>query len=172
VFQSRAGELSIWTGCGVQAQVLPLALRAAGEGQRVALVQLLKGGISQGPDHPVRLVAGFEWYRTSTARNLDSAVEQLGESEIQAVQTLWSWICMQLPQYDLVVLDGLDLAICWGVIAEAQALQVIRGRSASVSVALCVEQIPPAFAELADILSEIRSRPRPEELFPATRVAC
>ena len=66
---SPEGQLQVHTAPyrGSFASVLSQALRAAGLGSRVMVVQLLKGGVAQGPDRRLTLCGRLQWLRPDVA---------------------------------------------------------------------------------------------------------
>jgi len=58
--------------------------------------------------------------------------------------------------YDLVVLDEINLALAYGLIPLQEALEVLRRRPAWVEVVLTGRQAPPELVELADLVTEMR----------------
>jgi cob(I)alamin adenosyltransferase len=136
--------------------VLAQALRIAGQGTPVLVVQFLKGGIGQGPQHPVKLGQHLDWLRCNFLRCID--VPDLEASELVALQELWQHtktVVFQ-GQYELVVLDELSLAIRFGLIAEAEVLEFLQLRPSQIDVILTGPEMPPAILEIADQITELR----------------
>lgn len=87
---------------GVMAQ----ALRIAGQGTPVLVVQFLKGGIGQGYDRPMQLGQQLDWIRCNIGRCIDTP--QLDDVEARSLTELWQHTQKIVNQnrYDLVVLDS------------------------------------------------------------------
>ena len=64
--------------------VMAQALREAGQGTRVLVVQFLKGGINMGHQHPMHLCQHLDWYRCNLPRCIDTP--ELEATEMQAMQ--------------------------------------------------------------------------------------
>jgi cob(I)alamin adenosyltransferase len=58
--------------------------------------------------------------------------------------------------WDLVVLDEINLALAYGLIPLEEALEALRRRPAWVEVVLTGRQAPPELVELADLVTEMR----------------
>jgi len=141
--------------------VMAQALRIAGQGTPVLVVQFLKGGISQGPQHPVRLGQNLDWIRCDLPRCIDSS--HIEESEAIALRELWSHTqaVMSMGKYSMVVLDELSLAINFGLIAEAEVLNFLKQRPAQVDVILTGPNMPQSILDIADQITELRRTRRP-----------
>lgn len=137
---------------GVMAQ----ALRSAGQGTPVLVVQFLKGGINQGHERPVRLGQHLEWIRCSVPRCIDTP--HLDEVEANSLRSLWQYTQKVVldGKYSLVVLDELSLAIHFGLIPENEVLAFIEKRPPEVDLILTGSEMPRSLLELADQVTEIR----------------
>lgn len=142
---------------GVMAQ----AMRIAGQGTPVLVVQFLKGGIGQGYDRPMQLSQNLDWIRCNMTRCIDSP--QIGEEEARSLLELWQHTRRVVEQnrYDLVVLDELSLAIRFGFIPEAEVLDFLRTRPRHVDVILTGPEMPDALLEVADQITELRRTHQP-----------
>ena len=116
--------------------VISQALHYAGQGNRVLVVQFLKGGIRQGSDRPVRLGQMLDWLRCDLPRYVDTP--ELDDTERNALQDLWTHTRSVIRDgtYRLIVLDELSLAIKFGLIAEAEVLNLLQTRSAETRLML------------------------------------
>jgi cob(I)alamin adenosyltransferase len=142
---------------GVMAQ----ALRIAGQGTPVLVVQFLKGGIRQGFQHPVQLAQHLDWMRCNLSRCIDTP--DLAEAERLALRDLWQHTQTTVAQgkYSLVVLDELSLAINFGLISEAEVLNFVQQRPSQVDLILTGPDMPPAILDIADQITELRRTHRP-----------
>lgn len=141
--------------------VMAQALRIAGQGTPVLVVQFLKGGIGQGYQHPVQLAQHLDWIRCNLARCIDSP--ELAETEQSALRDLWqhTQAIVAESKYALVVLDELSLAINFGLISEAEVLHFIKQRPSQVDVILTGPDMPQAILDIADQITELRRTHRP-----------
>jgi len=141
--------------------VIAQALRIAGQGTTVLVVQFLKGGIEQGYDHPVRLGQHLDWIRCDLPRYIDTP--ELDEAESQALMQLWHYTQEVVYQgkYSLVVLDELSLAINFGLIPQEKVLAFLEKRPSYVDIILTGPQMPQAILDVADQITEIRRTHQP-----------
>ncbi|HIK55576.1 MAG TPA: P-loop NTPase family protein [Synechococcales cyanobacterium M55_K2018_004] len=141
--------------------VMAQALRIAGQGTPVLVVQFLKGGIHQGQEHPVRLGQLLDWYRCDIPRCIDTP--QLEETDLAALHDLWDFtraVVMQ-GKYALVVLDELSLAMNFGLIPEAEVLDFLKQRPRQVDVILTGPEMPDSVLNIADQITELRRSHNP-----------
>ncbi|NJO41770.1 MAG: P-loop NTPase family protein [Cyanobacteria bacterium CRU_2_1] len=141
--------------------VMAQALRIAGQGTPVLIVQFLKGGIGQGYQHPVQLGQNLDWIRCNLPRCINSP--DIEASEAVALSELWQYTQAVVAegQYSLVVLDELSLAIHFGLLSEAEVLGFLRNRPSAVDVILTGPNMPQAILDLADQITELRRTHRP-----------
>lgn len=136
--------------------VMAQALRIAGQGTNVLVVQFLKGGIGQGEEHPVRLGQYLDWIRCDLPRYIDTP--ELDEIEHQALIKLWQHTqdVVLTGKYSLVVLDELSLAIHFGLIPLSEVLMFLNRRPSHVDIIFTGPHIPQAILDIADRVTEIR----------------
>jgi len=136
--------------------VISQALNFAGQGNRVLVVQFLKGGIRQVSDRPVRLGQPLDWLRCDLPRYIDTP--ELDDAERQALQDLWNHTrtVIRNGTYRLVVLDELSLAIKFGLIAEAEVLNLLQTRPPQIDIVLTGPDMPESILAIADQITELR----------------
>ncbi|MBF2077896.1 MAG: P-loop NTPase family protein [Synechococcales cyanobacterium T60_A2020_003] len=136
--------------------VMAQALRIAGQGTPVLVVQFLKGGIHQGVDAPVQLGQNLDWFRCNMTSCINSS--EVDEAGAIALQELWEHTQRAVLQrkYSLVVLDELSLAINFGLISEADVLAFLSKRPRDVDMILTGPEMPPSILDIADQITELR----------------
>lgn len=136
--------------------VMAQALRIAGQGTPVLIVQFLKGGIGQGHLRPVQLGQNLDWIRCDLPRCIDTP--HLEDAEAAALLELWQYTQAVVLQekYTLVVLDELSLAINLGLISEAEVLNFLKNRPTQVDVILTGPEMPQSILDTADQITELR----------------
>jgi cob(I)alamin adenosyltransferase len=141
---------------GFLTNVVSQALRVAGQGNPVLMVQLLKGGSNQGISNPTRLCQYFTWIRCNVPYCIDA--ENLNEQAIAVVQELWQHtrLVTNRGQYDLVILDEISLALSLKIIALDDVLGFLQERPKHVDVILTGPQMPDRLMGVADQVTELR----------------
>lgn len=141
--------------------VMAQALRIAGQGTSVLIVQFLKGGIRQGHNNPVQLGQNLDWIRCDLPRCINSP--NLEETETIALRELWRYMQAAVAQgkYSMVVLDELSLVMNFGLISEAEVLNFLKSRPSQVDVILTGPDMPESILNIADQITELRRTHRP-----------
>ena len=136
--------------------VMAQALRIAGQGNPVLVVQFLKGGIHQGHEKPIRLGQKLDWIRCDLPRCIDTS--HLDDTETQSLHKLWQHTqkVVSKSKYSLVVLDELSLAIHFGLISETEVLEFLVKRPPHIDIILTGAEMPKSILDLADQVTEIR----------------
>jgi len=132
-----------------------VAIRAAGHGQRVGVVQFVKGTWATGEQAALRrfdeidhVVAGdgFTWNSQDLARDIASA-----EAGWAAARAL-----IEGGEHDVVVLDELNIALRYDYLDLRPILEVLAARPAHVSVVITGRDAKPALIDAADTVTEHR----------------
>ncbi|NET30456.1 MAG: P-loop NTPase family protein [Cyanothece sp. SIO1E1] len=136
--------------------VMAQALRIAGQGTPVLVVQFLKGGIGQGIEHPVKLGQHLDWLRCNLSRCVDTP--DLEAAEALELEHLWQHTqdVVRQEKYTLVVLDELSLAINFGLISEAEVVAFLQQRPIHIDVVLTGPDMPAALLNMADQVTQLR----------------
>jgi len=153
----RKGRIIVNTGegKGKTTAALGAALRAAGHGHRVAIVQFIKGSWSTGearalkhlPNIKVtRIGSGFTWLAEDPeeprklARQAWEAAKEFGYSDC----------------YELLILDELSCALTEGYVSTNEVLEFLRNKPERLSVIITGRGAPPELIEAADTVTEMR----------------
>ncbi len=154
------GSLQLYTNPsrGPFTPVMAQALRIAGQGARVLIVQFLKGGINQGPENRLLLGSSLEWARCRLHRCIDTP--HLEPEERVALDELWHFTqeAVRSGRYNLVVLDELSLAMKLGLIPEEEVLALIDQRPISMDMVITGPEMPESLLERADLITQLRQR--------------
>lgn len=136
--------------------VMAQALRIAGQGTPVLIVQFLKGGIGQGHERPIQMGQNLDWIRCDIPRCIDNA--QIDDSEKVALQQLWEYTqkVVSTGKYSLIVLDELSLAMNFGFIPESEVLKFLAQRPPHIDIIFTGPQMPASLLDVADQITEIR----------------
>ncbi len=124
------------------------------------IAHFLKGGIHQGPDHPIHFGQHLAWLRCNVHRCITTA--DLESHELSALQDLWHHTQMLVDkgQYSLVILDELSVAIELGLIPLDEVLHFLKTRPSHVDVTLSGPHMPAIFMDMVDQVTELRHSPR------------
>lgn len=136
--------------------VMVQAMRIAEQGLPVLIMQFLKGGIDQGPEHPMSMGQNLDWVRCGSPTCIKTP--DVDDETRAAVQALWehAQLAVRGGVYGLVVLDELSLAIDYGLILEAEVLAMIKDRPSHVEIIFTGPQMPESLLEVADQVTQFR----------------
>lgn len=143
-------------GKGKTTAAIGTAVRAAGVGWRVAVLQFIKSGSWQSGEEAAcrklgidfeTLGSGFTW--DSDDLEHDKALARDAWARAEAV--------IAAGEHQLVVLDEITYLCTWGWIDTEQVVAAVRGRPSHVSVVLTGRDADPRLVEMADTASEVRS---------------
>jgi cob(I)alamin adenosyltransferase len=156
--QREKGLVLVFTGegKGKTTAALGLVLRMLGHGERVTVIQFIKGGWQPGEVAALRrfgedlhfqaLGEGFTWET------------QDRERDRQAVALAWREALPHLrdPARKLVVLDEVNVALKLGYLSVDELLAGLRQRPPLTHVALTGRGAPGALIDCADLVTEMR----------------
>ncbi len=156
--KEERGILIVFTGAGKgkTTAALGMVTRCIGHGMRVAVVQFIKGAIDTAEQRALRsfgdmvtflrLGEGYTW--ETQDRERDTKVAQAAWEK--AVEF------MQAPEYAMVVLDELNIAVQHEYIDVAQVLAAVRNRPVMQHVVITGRGAKLELMEAADLVSEMK----------------
>lgn len=155
---SKSGRILVHTGDGKgkTTAALGTAFRAAGHGQNVAIVQFLKGKWTYGELAAIqrfpniflaRMGTGFTW-------------EKEGLDEDRALsRSAWAK-CQEIAasdDYDLLVMDELNLAVDYGFVEVVEVLDFLKGKPERLSIIITGRRARQEILDAADTVTEMRA---------------
>jgi cob(I)alamin adenosyltransferase len=155
--QTEKGLLIVHTGAGKgkTTAALGMVCRAIGHGQRVSVVQFIKGAMQTGeklvfdafPDHVEfrPMGEGFTWDTQDRAR------------DIAVARQAWDVIKARIadPDWDMVVADELNIILRYDYLPLAEVLEVLVNRPEGKHVVVTGRNAPDALIEAADLVTEM-----------------
>ena len=156
----RRGLLLIHTGAGKgkTTAALGTAMRAAGNGMRVQVLQFLKGSWHYG-----ELDAAERFGNDFVIRQMGRGFVKVGGAEtdpedLKMVQAAWdeAVAAMQSGEWDLLVLDEINYAIGYGMLDPAAVAAALEARPPMLHVILTGRNAHPLLVDLADTVTEMR----------------
>jgi cob(I)alamin adenosyltransferase len=153
--QQVRGLIQVYTGDGKgkTTAALGLAMRACGQGLRIAFFQFLKNEPC-GEHFFLSRFPAFEIIQVSTENCFSGPPDKLKEEAqktlVRAEELMLSGI------YDLLVLDEICVAIHRALISSGQVLQLIDQKPVSLELVLTGRYAPPEIIERADLVTEMR----------------
>ncbi|MAV73467.1 MAG: cob(I)yrinic acid a,c-diamide adenosyltransferase [Halieaceae bacterium] len=143
-------------GKGKTSSAFGIVMRAMGYGQRVGIVQFIKGEQLSGEELFARAnLPATDFYQMGTGFTWDTQDRQ---ADIEAAERTWCEAHRMLsdPAYDLVILDELTYMLSFDYLDEATVLETIGQRPDQQSVVVTGRGGGTALQELADTVSEVK----------------
>lgn len=158
----KKGLLMVFTGDGKgkTTAALGMALRASGHGMKTLVLQFIKGNWRYGelaasdkiPEIALRpLGSGFTWLKRDLAE--DRQLAEAGWTQVEEA--------LQSGEYDLIVLDELNVALSYGLLPVDKVVQSLERRPASLHVAVTGRGAPEELIRAADLVTEMRALKHP-----------
>jgi cob(I)alamin adenosyltransferase len=157
---SRQGLILINTGPGKgkTTAALGTALRAAGNGMRVLVLQFLKGSWHYG-----ELDAVEAFGENFVLKQMGRGFVKVGGAEtdpedVRLVEEAWAEAraAIDSGEWDMVVLDEINYAIGYKMLDPAVVADALRNKPEMVHVILTGRNAHPLLVELADTVTEMR----------------
>jgi cob(I)alamin adenosyltransferase len=153
----RKGYIQVYTGNGKgkTTAALGLALRAAGAGLRVYIIQFIKKRICS--EH--RALERFS--DLITVRQSGTGFLRGGQrtkKEIEAARKGFEEVCQVIKskEYDLVILDEINVATHYGLIDINDLLELLSSKPKGVEVVLTGRYADERVIEKADLVTEMK----------------
>jgi len=147
-------------GKGKTTAALGMALRAAGHGLKVLILQFIKGAWSYGELESLKrfeeveikpVGSGFTWKKESLDEDArlaragwEQAAGAIGES-----------------RYDMIVLDELSYVLSYGLLPLESVLEVLENRPKGLHVVVTGRGAPEELVSMADLVTEMRQIKHP-----------
>ena len=143
------------TGKGKTTAALGMVCRAIGHGQRVSVVQFVKGALQTGEKVVFDAFSdqvefrpmgeGFTWNTQDRARDIATA------------RTAWEAAKARIadPDWDMVVCDELNIVLRYDYLPVDEVVAALVARPAGKHVIVTGRNAPPALIEAADLVTEM-----------------
>lgn len=161
------GLIIIYTGDGKgkTTAALGLALRAAGQGLKVQIIQFMKGQENIGE------------IKALTNCKLPIALKRFGRPgfvQSRACEPLDIYIAVQgmkffrqvlsFSDYDMIILDEVLVAIDFGLLKETALLEVLASRPPHIHLVLTGRNAPQSILNMADLVTEMKDVRHPYKM--------
>jgi cob(I)alamin adenosyltransferase len=157
----KKGLIQVYTGDGKgkTTAALGLALRAVGHGMNVLMIQFMKGKSAIGEYKAAQKLApcltilpmGRETFVSKD--NPDPKDIQIAREGFLLAQD-----AIQNKQYDVVILDEINVAVEYGLISFSDLLHLLNSKPEEVEIVLTGRNARPELLERADLVTEMVKR--------------
>jgi cob(I)alamin adenosyltransferase len=153
------GLIQVYTGNGKgkTTAALGLALRAVGQGLRVLVIQFMKGNISYGELEAARKLSPLLTI-LPMGRETFVSREHPDPEDITLAEKAFALAKEAIgnPAYELVILDEINVAVDYKLIALLDLLSLLDQKPDRVELVLTGRHAAPEVMEKADLVTEMR----------------
>jgi cob(I)alamin adenosyltransferase len=155
------GLIQVYTGNGKgkTTAALGLALRAVGHGFKVFVIQFMKGNINYGELESAKKLFP---YLTIKQMGRETFISKTNPDPIDIKMAQEGFALAEQAikngEFDIVILDEINVALDYGLIALSDLLQLIDSKPASVELILTGRNAKPEIMEKADLVTEMVER--------------
>ncbi len=153
---TRMVQVYTGNGKGKTTAALGLAMRAVGQGLKVHMIQFMKGNIDYGELKTARRLAPD---LTITQMGRESFVERDNPDEVDRE---WArkgmdlaWDLMEKGDLDVLILDEINVAVDFKLVAQEEVLSLIRRKPAGLELVLTGRYAPVEIVKAADLVTEM-----------------
>ena len=147
-------------GKGKSSSAFGVVIRALGWGHKVAVVQFIKGTWDTGEKRFFDQLDMVDWFTMGEGFTWDT---QDKDRDIAAATKAYEKACalMSSGDYDLVVLDEVNIALRYDYLDTETVLDGLKSRNGKTSVVLTGRDAKPEICDYADLVSEIQEIKHP-----------
>jgi cob(I)alamin adenosyltransferase len=144
-------------GKGKTTAALGLALRAAGHGKKVLIIQFMKGNIEYGEINGVKMLSPYvtlkQFGRESfvSKENPEQIDIELAVKGLQEAQN-----AIQSEKYNIIILDEINVALDFKLIDINETINIIKNKPSNLELVLTGRYAPEEILELSDLITEMR----------------
>jgi cob(I)alamin adenosyltransferase len=157
------GKVHVITGPGKgkTTAAFGLAMRVAGHGYRVCVVQFMKTGETTGESVAAKHIGSIEVVQFGSGRFVVQGKPT--EADVKAARAALDAVRTRLAGglYQMMVLDEVNVAVWMGLIKVDEVLGVLKSRPTGTEIVLTGRNAPEEFVEYADYVSVIENAKHP-----------
>lgn len=152
---ARLVEIFTGNGKGKTSAALGVALRASGHGLRTHIVYFMKGNYPYGEQAILPQLPNVSFSRYGHAHLLgpNDIGDEEREQGRQALEAAHSAVLSN--QYDLVILDEVNIASAWGLVDTDDVVKLINDKPPEVELILTGRYADPRLIKMADLVTEM-----------------
>ncbi len=164
--ETQKGLIIVHTGPGKgkTTAALGTALRAVGQGMKVLMVQFIKGSWHYGELDAARMLGDDRFQILPMGRGfVKVGAEKPDPEDVRRVEEAWRFAREKLleGEYDLIILDEINYAISYKMLAPEAVLEALERKPPRVHVILTGRNAHPSLVERADLVTEMREVKHP-----------
>lgn len=161
--QKKKGLIHVYTGDGKgkTTAAFGLAMRAAGRGLSVLIIQFMKGRPGCGEIISAKRLQGIaiEQYGTKNLIDEDKITEKDRRLALKGMERAKR--AMRNEEADLLILDEVNIAVHFGLLSVEQVLELFDARPFGMELVLTGRYAKPEIIGRADYVTEMKAKKHP-----------
>ncbi len=151
------GLIEVYTGDGKgkTTAALGLALRAAGHGFKVYIIQFMKGWPNYGELEAVKHLPGVTLRQFGRAEFVDRDNPDPEDVRMAHDALRYASDAMESGEYDIVILDEINVALDFGLIALEEVLRLLDAKPPTLELVLTGRNAHAEIIRRADLVTEM-----------------
>ncbi|OIN90128.1 cob(I)yrinic acid a,c-diamide adenosyltransferase [Candidatus Berkelbacteria bacterium CG_4_9_14_0_2_um_filter_42_30] len=157
------GLIIVYTGegKGKTTAALGLAFRAAGWGERIAIIQFIKGYKKTGEWQIVERIEEIDIYQTGDVEI--RAIGKLGEKDKKSVRDALKLAkkIIKEQKHKIIILDEINNALNYDLVEAGEIIKLLREKPVEQTIVLTGRGAPKEVMEIADLVTEMKNLRHP-----------
>jgi len=156
----KKGLIQVYTGDGKgkTTAALGLALRATGHGMKVLMIQFMKARSDVGEVKAAQELPHFTILPMGRGTFVSKDNPHPEDIRVAREGFLVAQKAIQNKEYDVVILDEINVAVDYGLISFPDLLQLLNSKPEEVEIVLTGRNARPELLERADLVTEMVKR--------------
>ena len=161
--EDQLGLVQVYTGDGKgkTTAALGLTLRAWGRGLKVCMIQFMKKGEDYGEILALRRMEGVDLYQFGSDRLITKSSVHHEDIELAHRALALAEGAMVSGEYDVIILDEINVAMFFGLVTPQEVLGVLRKRKKDVEIIMTGRNAPVEIIEEADLVTRMVAEKHP-----------
>ena len=163
VAPKRKGRIHVYTGDGKgkTTAAFGLAMRAAGRGLSVLIIQFMKGRSECGEVISAKRLPGIriEQFGTEDFIDADKISDKDRRLAVKGMERAKK--AMRKKEADLLILDEINVAVHFGLLSAEQVLELFDAKPSGMELVLTGRYAEPAITRRADYVTEMKAKKHP-----------
>lgn len=154
----KIGTVQVYTGDGKGKTTAALgqALRTVGHGQKVIVIQFMKGQINYGELRAIENIPGLEIEQYGLPTFVERGNPSKEDRELARKGFERAKEVIQGATHDMVVLDEINVAVEYGLIGLDETLDLLKAKPRGMELVLTGRYAAKEIIELADLVTEMK----------------
>lgn len=151
-------------GKGKTTAALGIAMRSAGWGEKVAIVQFIKSYKKTGEWQLINQLKEIDIYQTGDDKVMAIGKPNKKHKKIVADALKLARKIISNRQHKIIILDEINNAMNYDLVEAGEIIKLLRDRPVEQTVVLTGRGAPPELIEIADLVTEMKEIKHPYKL--------